>query len=76
MGVLQQYVTENDWEEKTDKTALFAHNIQYQEVHKMDIYGIQSGRGVGGRMVDILKKEASLLAQCLSTESLKLLFQV
>jgi hypothetical protein len=56
MGVLQQYVTENDWEEKTDKTALFAHNIQYQEVHKMDIYGLQSGRGVGGRMVDILKK--------------------
>ena len=32
MGVLQQYCTENDWQEKTDKTALFAHNIQTKEV--------------------------------------------
>lgn len=54
MGVLQEYVTENNWEEKTEKTALFAHNIQYSEVHKMDIYDRQPGRGVGGRMADVL----------------------
>lgn len=55
-GVLQQYVTENDWWEKTDKTALFAHNVQYQELSNMDIYQEQAGRGVGGRMADVLQR--------------------
>ncbi len=56
MGVLQQYCTENDWSDKTSDTALFAHNIQYEETHNMDIYEQQAGRGVGGRMVDVLER--------------------
>jgi hypothetical protein len=56
MGVLQEPVTKDNWIDKTDKTALFAHNIQYDEVHKMDIFDQQAGRGVGGRMVDVLLK--------------------
>ena len=56
MGVLQDVVTKSNWREKTDKTALFAHNVQYDEVHKMDIFDQQAGRGVGGRMVDALLK--------------------
>ena len=54
MGVLQEPVTKADWRDKTDKTALFAHNVQYDEVHKMDIFDTQAGRGVGGRMTDVL----------------------
>ncbi len=73
MGVLQEYVTKDNWWSKTEDTALFAHNIQYQEVHNMDIYESQVGRGVGGRMVDALKKNgftvdtisADGIAECL-----------
>lgn len=54
MGVLQEKVTKADWREKTYKTALFAHNVQQDEVHKMDIFDKQAGRGVGGRMADVL----------------------
>ena len=54
MGVLQEPVTKADWREKTDKTALFAHNVQSDEVHNMDIFDVQDGRGVGGRMTDVL----------------------
>ena len=56
VGVLQQHVNENNWSELTDDTALFAHNIQYAEVHNMDIYENQVGRGVGGRMADVMKR--------------------
>ncbi len=56
MGVLQQHVTKDDWWDKSRETALFAHNVQYREVHNMDIYESQAGRGVGGRMADILKR--------------------
>ncbi len=56
MGVLQQYCTESDWRVKTSNTALFAHNIQYDETHSMDIFEEQAGTGVGGRMADVLKK--------------------
>ena len=55
-GVLQEPVTKDDWQDKTDKTALFAHNVQTDEVHKMDIFDDEAGRGVGGRMLDVLQK--------------------
>ena len=57
MGVLQEPVTKSNWWEKTDDTVLFAHNIQYQEVHNMDIYENQAGRGVGGRMADTMTRK-------------------
>mmetsp|Transcript_10482 Transcript_10482/g.15790 ORF Transcript_10482/g.15790 Transcript_10482/m.15790 type:complete len:377 (+) Transcript_10482:45-1175(+) len=60
MGVLQNPVNILNWEEGHDKTALFAHNIQYEEVHKMDVYDEQTGRGVVGRMADILGKRGFL----------------
>jgi uncharacterized protein (DUF1501 family)/uncharacterized protein (DUF1800 family) len=56
MGVLQQYCNEDNWWEKTAETALFAHNIQYEETHNMDIYEQQAGRGIGGRMMDVLER--------------------
>lgn len=56
VGVLQQYVTQNNWWEQTDDTVLFAHNIQRDEVQNMDIYENQVGRGVGGRMADAMKR--------------------
>lgn len=57
MGVLPEHVTKNNWNEKTSTTVLFAHNIQYEEVHNMDIYERQTGRGLGGRMTDVLKRK-------------------
>jgi hypothetical protein len=54
MGILQEPVTKDNWQDKTDKTALFAHTIQQDEVQAMDIFNLQAGRGVGGRMVDVL----------------------
>ena len=56
LGILQQYCNKNNWWEKNGETALFAHNTQMEETHNMDIYEQQPGRGVGGRMVDVLKK--------------------
>ena len=55
VGVLQEKVNKNDWQEKT-KIALFAHNFLNEQVEKMDINKEQTGRGVCGRMVDILTK--------------------
>ena len=54
MGVLQEPVTKENWRDKTGKTSLFAHNVQYDEVQNMDIFDAQAGRGVGGRMTDVL----------------------
>lgn len=54
MGVLQEYATKSDWKSKTQDTALFAHNTQQNEVQRMDIFEDQAGRGVGGRMLDVL----------------------
>lgn len=56
VGVLQQYVTLDNWWQLHEDTVLFAHNIQRDEVQNMDIYEAQVGRGVGGRMVDVLKR--------------------
>jgi len=55
-GVLQQYCTKVDWWQKTSKTSLFAHNTQQDEVSFVDIFDVQAGRGVCGRMTDVLTK--------------------
>lgn len=54
MGVLQRRTTKDSWSEDTSDTILFAHNFQQREVQNMDIYESQIGRGIGGRMVDVL----------------------
>lgn len=56
VGLLQQYCTKYNWWEKHRETSLFAHNIQQEEANYVDIFDQQAGRGVGGRMVDILLK--------------------
>lgn len=56
MGILQKLTTKETWWEDTSDTSLFAHNFQQREVQNMDIYESQVGRGVGGRMVDVLKR--------------------
>jgi uncharacterized protein (DUF1501 family) len=56
IGVLQQYVNRDNWWQKTTRTSLFAHNTQQDEVNYVDIFDTQAGRGVLGRMVDILTK--------------------
>lgn len=55
-GVLQTFVTKADWYQKTYKTSLFSHNDQQGEVNFVDIFDKQSGRGVCGRMTDVLTK--------------------
>jgi uncharacterized protein (DUF1501 family) len=55
-GVLQQYVNKDNWWQKTTKTSLFAHNTQQDEVNYVDIFDIEAGRGVLGRMIDVLIK--------------------
>jgi uncharacterized protein (DUF1501 family) len=54
VGVLQQYVTKEDWSLNTRATALFAHNAQQDEINYVDIFDDQVGRGVCGRMMDLL----------------------
>jgi uncharacterized protein (DUF1501 family) len=56
IGVLQEFATKANWREKHYETALFAHNAQQSEIQRMDIYEQQTGRGVGGRMLDVLSK--------------------
>ncbi len=57
IGVLQQYVNKDNWWQKTTRTSLFAHNTQQDEVNFVDIFDIQAGRGVLGRMLDVLVKK-------------------
>ena len=54
VGVLQEYATKEDWRRKTDDTVLFSHNTQTSEVQNVDIFEAQAGRGVGGRLLDVL----------------------
>jgi uncharacterized protein (DUF1501 family) len=54
MGILQEHVTKENWRESTSKTSLFAHNIQSNEVADVDIFDKEAGRGLMGRMADIL----------------------
>jgi hypothetical protein len=41
MGVLQEKVTKANWRDKTRETALFAHNIQQEEVRQKVIVFFQ-----------------------------------
>lgn len=54
VGVLQEYASKEDWRKKTDDTVLFSHNTQTSEVQNVDIFEAQAGRGVGGRLLDVL----------------------
>ena len=54
LGVLQQRVTKEDWWQNHRETALFAHNTQQEEINFVDIFEEEAGRGVCGRMLDIL----------------------
>jgi len=58
MGILQEplYDKQNFWK-KTDKTQLFSHNIQTDEVANVDIHDVQGGRGIGGRLIDAVKRK-------------------
>jgi uncharacterized protein (DUF1501 family) len=53
IGVLQQHVTKENWSKVTG-TALFAHNFQQEEINLMDMFNNEGGRGLCGRMLDIL----------------------
>ena len=52
MGVMQQELNKDNFWEKMDKTQLFAHNVQTDEVALVDIHRDQPGRGIGGRLID------------------------
>jgi cullin-associated NEDD8-dissociated protein 1 len=54
VGVLQEYASKENWRKKTDDTVLFSHNTQTSEVQNVDIFEAQAGRGVGGRLLDVL----------------------
>jgi uncharacterized protein (DUF1501 family) len=54
VGVLQEYVNNTNWWQKTTKTQLFAHNIQQEEISFVDIFKQAAGFGVCGRMVDTI----------------------
>lgn len=54
IGVLQQPTTKESWFSDTRETNLFAHNIQQDEVQYVDIFNEGEGRGVCGRMLDVL----------------------
>ena len=56
VGILPEHVTKDNWRAKTSNTELFAHNIQSDEVHLMDIFDQQVGTGVGGRMTDVMER--------------------
>lgn len=54
IGTLDKPVTKADWLQQT-RTQLFAHNIQQQELMRLDIGKELDLSGVGGRMMDVLK---------------------
>ena len=56
MGIMERSTTKDRWWKDTTSTTLFAHNFQQREVQNMDIYKSHDGRGVGGRMVDAMKR--------------------
>lgn len=56
LGILQKSTSKETWWEDTTDTYLFAHNFQQREVQFMDIFESQLGRGIGGRMVDVLHR--------------------
>lgn len=70
IGVLKEYATKDNWKDLTDYTALFSHNEQQREVQRQDIYDQQGGRGVGGRILDVLGAKG-FKANGISTEGSK-----
>ncbi len=50
-------MNKENWWQKTTRTSLFAHNTQQDEVNFVDIFDIQAGKGVLGRMIDVLVKK-------------------
>jgi len=57
IGVLQQPISASEkrnYRSLNSKTALFSHNTQQEEIMSVDIYDAQAGRGVLGRMADML----------------------
>uniref|UniRef100_A0A7S1BVX8 Uncharacterized protein n=1 Tax=Corethron hystrix TaxID=216773 RepID=A0A7S1BVX8_9STRA len=58
IGVLTEFVTKDDWYLKHDgQTQLFAHNVQAEEIQKVDIFNEQAGKGMLGRLLDILSSK-------------------
>lgn len=53
VGVLSAPATKENWQ-TTQKTALFSHNTQQEEIQYVDFWDGKDGRGVGGRMADVL----------------------
>lgn len=66
--MLQEPVSKSDWKEKTSALNLFAHNFQQDDVKRMDIFDLD-GRGVGGRMSDVLMKNG-LSAETISIDGI------
>jgi uncharacterized protein (DUF1501 family) len=56
MGIMERSTTKDRWWKDTTDTTLFAHNFQQREVQNMDIYESKIRTGIGGRMVDALKR--------------------
>mmetsp|Transcript_24553 Transcript_24553/g.29634 ORF Transcript_24553/g.29634 Transcript_24553/m.29634 type:complete len:376 (+) Transcript_24553:2031-3158(+) len=55
IGVLAEpNVTKDNWSKKHGQTQLFAHNVQTDEVQNVDLFDSQAGKGMLGRMMDIL----------------------
>ncbi len=55
IGVLQQPTTKDNWWQNNRETSLFAHNTQQDEINFVDIFDEEAGRGVGGRILDLLE---------------------
>lgn len=53
VGYLTEPATKENWQQ-TQLTALFSHNTQQEELNIVDIWDSKDGRGVGGRMLDVL----------------------
>mmetsp|Transcript_1494 Transcript_1494/g.3130 ORF Transcript_1494/g.3130 Transcript_1494/m.3130 type:complete len:1117 (-) Transcript_1494:133-3483(-) len=55
MGMLQEHVTKANWSSKTEKIPIFSHT-QKVTIAELDIFETTAGRGVCGRMADILSQ--------------------
>jgi uncharacterized protein (DUF1800 family)/uncharacterized protein (DUF1501 family) len=56
MGILSKPLTKHDDWVTQSKIRLFAHNQMMKEQFALDPHDVNSGTGVGGRMLDILKR--------------------
>ncbi len=55
MGVLQAPTTKENWRQKSTQLSLFAHNTQQSEISSIDVFDTEAGRGICGRILDVLK---------------------